>query len=255
MPDCIIIGAQRSGTTSLHNWLMQHPDVWDNGEPLRETHFFDYPHHWEQGRQWYAAQFAGVGARQMICEKSPTYLDHPWCHERVREIAPDARLVCVLRDPVERAWSHYRKSVAKGFEPDTFAAALRLEEGRLSDELDEWGQGLWQERYYLSSHHVRCYLRRGRYAEHLARWLRVFPPGQLLVVKSEEMFRDPTTVYGQVCRFLGLSAFGPEWKLYQRLPGGPVPRREAKLLRAYFRSHNERLASLLGDDKWLWEAR
>ncbi len=113
LPDAVILGAMKSGTTSLHNYLVQHPGVI---EPLRkEVHYFDV--NLERGERWYRAHFGREGEPGLNLDSSPYYLFHPAVPRRLHDLLPDAKLVVLLRDPVRRAYSHYWHERDKGREP------------------------------------------------------------------------------------------------------------------------------------------
>jgi len=133
LPDFLVIGAQRSGTTTLFYDLCRHPQV--AGSPVKEVHFFD--HHFSRGVGWYRSFFPPTAAQERARrrggellggEATPNYLFHPAAPERAAETVPHVRLIAILRDPVDRAYSHYRKSVERRVERLSFEAALAAEE-------------------------------------------------------------------------------------------------------------------------------
>jgi len=255
LPDYIIVGGQRCGSTSLHNWLRGHPDVVAIGHPRREIAFFAYPQYYKQGIAWYANWFRGVAPGLLVGEKSPLYLDHLLVPRRIRAACPAVKLLVVLRNPVDRAYSHYWKARAKGFDVLPFAKALQREEGRLVGELRR-GISFWREEYYRSHHHVRAFFSRGLYAIHLQRWFESFPRSQLCIVRSEDLFSKNVGEFRRVESFLGLRETRP--RRFRQWQGGrytAMGARRRKLLEAAYRPHNERLAELLGDNKWLWNER
>lgn len=164
----------------------------------------------------------------------------------MRETVPDARLVVLLRDPVDRALSHYHHEVALGREPLSFEDALDAEEKRTRGEAERmlrdpayFGHGWWDF----------TYVARGRYAEQLERWLAVFPWEQLLVLASEELAADTAGTYRRVLEFLGAGAH--DLDDYPRVYGqeyaqmAPETRRR---LAEIFAEPNRRLYELLGRD-------
>ena len=220
LPDFLVIGAKRSGTTSLHNWLLAHPDVLPlfpsaRRLPLRAdikgVHHFDaapmrsvwwYRSHFPSspGRAL-AARRAG-GARVVAGEATPYYLHHPHAPARAAAVVPDARLIVLLRDPVERAWSHWKEQRRRGFEPlATFEEAIDAEPGRLAGEAERLAA---DPAYRSFAHEHQSYVTTGRYLEPLARWQAAFPPEQLLVLRSEDAFADPKGTFAVVLDFLGL---------------------------------------------------
>ena len=197
-----MLGAQRGGTTTLYSHLTAHPRI---SEALRkEVHYFDFQ--FDKGSYWYLAHFptARPWRRQggfLTGEGSPYYLVHPLAPERVWKFNPAMKLIAILRDPVERAWSHYRHEVRRGIEVLDFEAALAAEPERLAGAEK---QLLRAPHYYSFAHHHYSYLDRGRYAHYLHAWLERFSRGQLLVLHSEDLFRDPNSVVGRAYAFLGL---------------------------------------------------
>jgi hypothetical protein len=253
LPSYLIIGAQRAGTTSLHRYLVQHPVV----RTLLRTkgvHFFDT--NYGRGMAWYAARFPtrlyawyagrrrGVGL--VTGEASPYYLFHPHVPGRVAEHLPGVKLIVLLRDPVQRAYSQYQHEVARGFETLPFEQAIESEPARLAPEIER----LQAEPLYNSfSHQHHSYLARGRYAEQLARWRSLFPAEQLLVLSSERFFAAPAASFRRVLDFLELPAFTPDG--FERHNGydyrklGEAVRRR---LADHYREPNQRLYRALGDD-------
>jgi hypothetical protein len=170
-PDYIIIGTQRGGSTSLYNYVRQHPQANNSWKPRREIHFFDYPHNWNKGIKWYKQLFQGQ--KGLTGEKSPTYLDHPLVPARIARVCPDVKLIAILRNPTDRAYSDFWKIKAINLEPlPTFEAAIEAEPERLaSEDLP----GLWDKAYFKSHHCSRGYLRRGEYGQSPGAVVRALP--------------------------------------------------------------------------------
>ena len=204
LPNLIVIGAARCGTTSLHNYLSQHPEIWMSAN--KELRFFvDRPSldgkrplrsevdratiggmvgRWSRGPEWYRSQFdASFPVRG---ESSPQY-SVPWfpeVAERMARVVPDAKLIYLVRDPVERAISNYRGSVAAGFEPRAANEALSAAGGR--------------------------YAAPSRYAECLEPFLARFPVDRILILETEEL-GGPATM-ARVFGFLGVDeSFRSPW--------------------------------------------
>lgn len=248
LPDAIIIGAQRSGTTSLYNWLMGQPGVWDSKEPKREIGYYCFDHNFSQGREWYAANFATAPRDQAIIEKSPVYLDHPLTPVRIKRSGHQAKFIVLLRNPVDRAYSHYWKAKAKCFDSSpTFEEALE-NSAYLIEEQGDSGS------YYLSARHVLSYIERGMYSRHLWAWFGRFPRDRFLILRSEDVFAHPKDAIKEACAFIGV-AYSPPKKLrrFQRLQYPPMAPDTRQMLELEFAPHNAALAALLDDDKWKWE--
>jgi hypothetical protein len=245
LPDFLIIGAKRSGTTSLHRWLLAHPEVlplfpsarWlPVRSDIKGVHFFDRA---GRGPWWYRSHFptrptravaarrAG-GARVVAGEASPYYLHHPHAPARAAEVVPGARLLVLLRDPVDRAWSHWKEQRRRGFEPlATFEEALEAEPGRLAGEVER----LVADPHHRSfAHEHQSYAATSRYLEALTRWEATFPADQLLVLRSEDLFAEPQATFDRVLDFLGLRpARLAEVPPFNRIAGTLAPATRARL--------------------------
>jgi hypothetical protein len=245
LPSALIIGAQRSGTTSLFNYLAQHPDV---RPPLgKEIHYFDL--HYARGIRWYRGRFPfrhRLRGRALTIDASPYYLFHPLAPERAARLLPDVKLVAILRNPIDRAFSHYQHEVRDGRETLSFAEAVEREAERLGDEEERLRR---DPGYYSYNHHRFSYLRRGRYLEQLTRWVGRYPRERLLVLQSERLFREPAAVCAQLYEYLGLRPhrLGHYAAFYQ----GNYEREMSPELRArlaaHFEPHNRALYQWLGE--------
>jgi hypothetical protein len=213
LPDFLIIGAQRAGTTSLYKYLAQHPAV---GPVVltKGAHYFDT--NFDKGLGWYRAHFPTrwraatvqrrLGVPMQTGEGSPYYAFHPLVPRRVAQTLPDVKLILMVRDPVERAYSQYQHELARGFEEVSFEEAIDLEPGRLAGERER----MIEDPSYNSFHHQHhSYLARGRYMEQIRAWLEHVDGGRLLIVGMEEFFSEPERGFGEVLRFLGLPAWRP----------------------------------------------
>lgn len=240
LPGVVILGAQKSGTSSLHNYLTQHPGVI---APLRkEVHFFDL--NYARGEQWYRAHFGRIGAAGLNLDSSPYYLFHPAVPQRLRALLPDAKLVVLLRDPVRRAYSHYWHERDKGRETLGFEAAIAAEPGRIEAAQARLADGTLQRSH---EHQHFSYLARGRYAEQLERWFGVFPRDRFLVLRFEDMVKDPLAVLNATLAFIRLApaeSVDLEARNTRRYP--PIAEATAARLRDCFEPENRRLEALLG---------
>ena len=241
LPDAVILGAMKSGTTSLHNYLVQHPGVI---EPLRkEVHYFDL--NFGRGESWYRANFGRAGQGGVNIDSSPYYLFHPQVPQRAHDLVPHAKLIVLLRDPVRRAYSHYWHERDKGREPLSFADAIAAEPDRIERDHERLALG---EIECSEAHQYFSYLARSRYAEQLERWLRVYPREQLLVLRFEDLAKDPLPVLNRSLACLGLPAMQGaklEPRHTRRYP--PIETVTAERLRDYFAPHNAALEALLGE--------
>ncbi len=249
LPDFVVIGAAKSGTTFFYHLLSQHPLV----EPCakKELHYFDM--FFDEGVEWYRRCFptpTWKDGRRTITGEATPYLAHPFAPERMTKVVPHARLIALLRNPVDRAYSHYWAASRKGNEVRTFEEAIDFEgvqllgkEGGIP-EREDCDDGLNDDSEYLSM---------GVYADQLLRWSGFFAREQMLVLKSEDYFEDPAEFFEPVLGFLGL----PHWKPEEEALGGRLnagryeggmDQATRRRLEEYFAPHNEMLYDYLGRD-------
>ncbi|HJR16062.1 MAG TPA: sulfotransferase domain-containing protein [Gemmatimonadales bacterium] len=246
LPSTLIIGAQKAGTTSLFNYLIQHPDVLPSLR--KEVHYFDFQYH--RGVNWYRGHFPYTHQLRrgfLTLDASPYYLVHPLVPQRVAQLLPEIKLVALLRNPVDRALSHYQHEVRGGRESLSFAEALEKEPERLAGEEERL---LADPSYYSYNHHRFSYLRRGRYVDQLRQWTRHFPRSRLLVLQSEELFRDPAGTTAAVHGFLGLKPhrLRLEKPFLQTGYDRSIPLELRSKLVAYFEPYNQQLYQWLGQE-------
>ena len=241
LPDFLILGAQKAGTTALYAYLRWHPEI--TGPSFKEVSFFD--RHYAKGERWYRAHMP-VRRRSLVGEASPSYLLHPLAPERVAGMLPGARLIALVRNPVDRAFSHYQHEVALGREPLSFEDAVDREDERMQGELERM---LRDPSYFSLAWWNYTYIARGRYAEQLERWFAAFPREQLLVLFTEELSADTAATYRRVLDFLGVTARDLESypRIFDRDYADMNPGTRARLHKE-FENPNRRLASLLGRD-------
>ncbi|MEQ9079372.1 MAG: sulfotransferase [Sandaracinaceae bacterium] len=195
-PDFLVIGAQKCGTTSLYRHLAAHPDVYMPG--AKEVEFFSSDERFERGLDWYIETYFGdAGGAAARGEASTHYMMFvPSVADRIRRTLPDVKLIAVLRNPVERAYSHYRMSQMRGQESRSFAEAVEACLARPPDApIEVHGD----------------YVRLGEYGRILAAYARLFPREQLHIVLTEELADAPERTMAEVYRFLGVDeTFRPE---------------------------------------------
>lgn len=254
LPDFLLVGTKRGGTTSLWNYLVAHPDVlpmFPASQQIKSPHYFDIHH--DRGQAWYRSHFPTDaararaerrrGGRVVTGEASPYYMFHPLVPGRVAAEVPGAKILVTLRNPVDRAYSNYNERRGSGVEPlGTFEEALEAEPARLLGEDARVAAGL-----YSPAHDHHTYLARGRYAEQLERWFEVLPRSSVHVVLNEQLAADPASVFGGVCDFLEMSR--PRTDDYPRhnlLPARSLDPGTRERLVDYYRPHNAALADLLG---------
>ncbi|MEM9889457.1 MAG: sulfotransferase domain-containing protein [Actinomycetota bacterium] len=216
-PDYLIIGTKRGGTTSLARWLLLHPQVrplFPAPETRKGTYYFDV--NYGRGHRWYRSHFPTraahalrervAGERLVVGEATPYYLHHPHAAARARQLVPETKVIALLRHPVDRTYGHWAERHRQQVEPLDFADALAAEAGRIGGEEERM---LVDPAYVSFAHQHYSYVDQSRYARGLGRWLAVFPRHQVLVLRSEDLYADPSLVYDQVLDFLGLRSFLP----------------------------------------------
>jgi len=269
LPNFLVVGAMKAGTTTLQHILARHPDVF---MARLEAHFFDKDDNYRRGLDWYAQHFEGAEGKTAIGEKTPTYSYLPAAAERIHTHFPDIKLVWLFRDPVKRAYSNYWHAVKRGEEPLSFEEAVGQEEERIQRNI------------------FRGYVRRSIYADQVERFLDLFAREQMFFITFETLVREPEQVLSGLWRFLEVEDFAisqvervrsnvtyiPHSKrlehMARRLLGNGIPyrivsRMNRRLvpgyppialqirdqLKEFFRPHNRRLAELTGLDTGIWD--
>lgn len=255
-PDFLIIGAQKGGTTSLYSYLTQHPSVFP--AIRKEVHFFENPDSRAKGDRWYRSFFPtefylGTQERRLgtavLTGEATTYMPYPRIPEMLHVISPAARLIFLLRDPVARAFSQYmhvRRSYP-GFETNNFSDAIRIEAQRIQPDIDAITRDEWHDDVTFRAF---SYVRSGLYAEQLKCWLRVFPREHIYVSESERFFRNPDEVLQEVCKFLKLPTFAPDFSEQHNIGGydDQVTRTDRDFLIRAFVNDRADLQRLLGEN-------
>lgn len=247
-PGYLVVGTKRGGSTSLAEWITQHPDV---GEcrSQKGTHYFDV--NYGRGWRWYLSQFPRVSEGfRTVGESSPYYMFHPLAPARIHAALPDVKIIMCLRDPVSRAWSHHTYEHARRNENLPFEQALDLEPSRLKEERARLAA---DPAYQSHEWRYHAYLRRGHYAEALQTFHKFFGARQVLVVQSEALWRDPQAQLSRVFDFLGLAPFRPTGLVARNAnqPYGEMAPETVRRLQQYYTPLNERLYALPGIDfRW-----
>jgi len=257
LPDFLIIGAQRGGTTSLYRYLKAHPSI--GASSNKDLHFFD--RRFRKGVSWYRGHFPTRlekyvaellhGLPFLTGEASPSYLFHPYAPRRAAQVVPHVKLIVLLRNPVSRAYSQYHHARKLGFERLSFEEAIQAEEERFAKENE---RVLQDEHYYSETYKHLSYLHKGIYVDQLKAWMSVFPRERFLILKSEDFYADPAATFRQVLTFLGLSEVAvpverQEYKQYNNNTySSSMDPALRKRLQEYFAPHNARLYEFLNVD-------
>jgi hypothetical protein len=251
LPGFLIVGAQRCGTTSMYRTLSQHPAIL-KAVLHKGVHYFDtgYDHDlaWYQGhfplRARAAAARRVTGDTPLTFESSPYYLFHPLATARISRDLPGVKLVVLVRDPVERAYSAHAHELARGFETEPFERALDLEEERLAGQAEKI---IADPGYHSHDHQHHGYRARGRYADQLERLAQLVGRDRVHVVDSGLFFTDPERAYDHVLEFLSLRNHGyPVFERHNARPRAPMPESLRTELGDYFAPYDERLTDWLG---------
>lgn len=249
LPEFIIIGAQKGGTTSLHYYLSQHPQL--VAASKKEVHFFNggldpRQDSYEKGLCWYRAHFP-LSLRKKggvkFFEATPAYLYHREVPRRIHEFSSQIKLLAVLRNPVDRAVSHYFHEVRNGHETLGLVDALEAEDKRLHSAMDEC------EKKYNLIHY--SYKARGVYWKQVEAYYKLFDQSQICILDSAQLFSDAPGTVKSIFNFLGVESEGIPIKAK---PKNVAPKRPEvdpevyEYLRDYYSEHNEKLYSLIGRD-------
>jgi len=257
LPDFYIIGTQKGGTSSLYDYLTEHPSI--ESCYSKEPSYFD--RYYERGLNWYKInfpfkiqKFLMTKIRKKIFltgEASVRYLDHPFTPERIKKITPNAKFIVLLRNPVSRSFSQYVRVKGNNREQLSFEEAFHNESKRTRDDFEKiFSNPL----HYADSYFTYSYFERGIYVDKLKHWMKVFPKEQFLIIQSEIFFKNPSDTLNQVLDFLELNHIVlNEYKIR-----GKVNKNKnfdldfQKQLSDYFKPHNQRLYDFLGK-KFDWD--
>ena len=216
------------------------------------VNYFDL--NYDKGWSWYQGHFpvrafAAVRTRHngdvpVTFEASGYYMYHPHAAARLAHDLPQVKVLVMLRDPIERAYSAYRHEFARGFETESFERALELEDARVEPELERM---LADPGYHSFSHRHHSYRRRGQYAEQLHRLIDGVGRERILVVESDDFFGRPLHEYQRITDFLGLPRHEPSrFDRWNARPGSPISSAAAQFLDTALRPHDEALTQIIG---------
>jgi len=264
LPDFIIIGAARCGTTSLYFDLVKHPQILPN-RVWKEINYFDL--RWKDySPSWYGDRFPAIeeGSKLITGEATVNYLHDLECAKRIYSTVPNVKLIATLRNPIDRAISHYflfLDSWKKGRRHVILDGNIPWKEWKEDKSLDEVIDDEIEGR--ISNRHLKI-LNKGRYAEQLKEYYKYFPKKQLFIIQSEKYFETPIKVYADLLEFLEISPFKPV-KFEHRNPYihddkndtgkgiYPVKIETRQRLIEYFKPFNQELYKLLGYEMEGWD--
>ncbi|MGD1876146.1 MAG: sulfotransferase [Kiloniellaceae bacterium] len=242
LPDFLVIGVMKGATSSLFGYLQQHPRI--AGPYKKEVHFFDSG--FDRGQLWYRAHFPiTAGKHTLTGEATPSYILNPHAPGRIRRVLGDVPMILMLRDPVSRAFSHYRHMVRVGREELPFAEAI--------DNADfvaaEMARVLADPAYPDAPLRDKSYLLRGLYLEQIQRYLAHFDRERIHILSYEDFVRAPEPAMAEVCRFLGIEPYDFDCSRHHNVGiGGKMEPALKTRLQDYYRAPNAALYDFLGQD-------
>jgi hypothetical protein len=249
LPEVVIVGAQRSGTTTLFRLLSDHPQV---VRPTASKGMAYFDLNYDRGPRWYRGQFPlkltaswrSRGRRRVTFESSGYYMFHPLAAERIAAELPDAKVIVMLRNPVDRAYSAHRHELRRGFETEEFEAAVELEPSRIAGEADR----IRADPLYRSfEHQHHAYLGRGEYAAQIIRLHEALGRERTYVVDADEFFRDQAAEFAKLVSWLGLEEPPPRPdEAWNAQPREPLSDELRERLMAHFAPYDEELSRVLG---------
>ena len=220
--------------------------------------FFDKK--FDQGVNWYKSFFPTTMAKSKLEKKqrtkcltgeaTPRYLHYPHAPKRVFGLVPNVKLIVLLRNPIDRSYSHYQMEVDSGHEELSFEDAIDQEKQKIVHDMKKMEN---DENFYSVNFYRKSYLTRGIYVDQLKRWFKYFPREKFLILKSEDLYSNPSNTYQQVLDFLGLSNYElTSFKAHRMRDYSPISSQTREKLTKYFEPYNEQLYELL-DRNYDWK--
>ena len=251
-PDFFIIGVAKCGTTSLYDYLIQHPQIISAAQ--KEILFFDELHY--MGILWYKSYFFTYIKKYfkkilkntdlITGEANPNYIFHPLAPKRIFDKYPNNKFIIILRNPVDRAYSDYNMKIKMNMESLSFEDALKAEKRRLEGEKEKI---LTEEKYFSYNQTAYSYLNRGIYIDQIKIWMNLFPKEQFLILRTEDLESNPNTVLKQTFEFLNLPDFTVQNTSHKNVGKYKEMNSDTrKWLIEYFKPHNEKLYKYLERD-------
>ena len=257
LPDFLIIGAAKSGTTSLFEHLIKHPSIFP---PLaQQPNFFTTNYH--KGESWYRSYFPSIITKNLTQnikkqkfltgEASTQYYWYPHAAKRAKALLPDAKIILLLRNPIDRSHSQYQMELNKGNEKlISFEDAIEQENERIQSEYDKM---LQDENYYSKQYTIQSYITKSIYVNYIEEWLKYFPREQFLFLNSEEFNSDTSKVYKKTLNFLEISEIDfKNYEVFRAAKYSEMNPSTRKKLSEFFKPYNEKLYKLI-DQNFHWD--
>jgi len=247
LPNLIIAGAARSGTTYVYDLMDGHPDVFMARPKAPEPKFFRVDEEYEKGLTYYSDRyFSSAAGFSVVGEKSTSYIESPVAAERIRRCLPGVKLIFLLRNPVERAFSNYLWSRTNGWETLSFDEAIEREPEREADYPPE-----------LRYTRPFSYISRGYYADQLKAYMGLFPAEQIKVAIFEDLVSEPRETSRSLFAFTGVAPVEPRFDVAQsvnaaRTTADRMSEAAYETLSAVYEKANRELAAMIGRDLDCW---
>ena len=260
LPDFIIIGVGRAGTTALYSYLIQHPSIvaasTDNNESVADLHFFEYMI--SNNIQWYKSHFPILFSKSknqknsfITGEYTSTYIYHPDVPKRIFNLLPKIKLIVILRNPIDKAYSTYQQQFRFGEYTTSFEDTVNAEFRRIN--LNKDFPELNSNNYDFENFVAQNIIRHGIYADYLETWLKIFDRKQILILNSEDLKNSTKETLHRVFHFLIVSNYdiaNTSQVNVGKYP--PINKITRKKLIKFFKPHNQRLNKLL-DTEFDWD--
>tara|TARA_Y100000590_G_scaffold466289_1_gene641137 strand:- start:3582 stop:4517 length:936 start_codon:yes stop_codon:yes gene_type:complete len=246
LPDFLICGTPRSGSTSLYEGLLEHPNVYR--AKTKEVSYFDVNTH--RGINWYKYNFPSKlekffkKNRMITGEATPFYLIHPHVPARIAKTIPNVKIILILRNPIDRAYSHYSSAVKNNNENLTFEESLQNENSRIANEKEKL---LADPNHNSANYYKWSYFEQGIYYNFIIEWMKYFPKENFYITSYEEFFKNPKENFNDLFNFLGISNFNFEnYVRYNRIDYSSMKDETRENLKEFYKPYNEKLYKLIG---------
>jgi hypothetical protein len=257
LPDFLIIGTAKSGTTSLFEHLIKHPSIFP---PLAQQPNF-FTSHFHKGESWYRSYFPSIISKNLTQnikkqkfltgEASTQYYWYPHAAKRVKSILPNAKIILLLRNPIDRSYSQYQMEFSKGNEESSsFEDAIELENERIQPEYKKM---LQDKNYYSKKYTIQSYITKSIYVNYIEEWFKYFPKEQFLFLNSEEFNSDTSKVYKKTLNFLEIPEIDfKKYDIFRAAKYSEMNPNTRKKLSKFFKPYNEKLYKLI-DQNFHWD--
>ena len=248
LPDFIIIGAGRAGTTALYTYLIQHPSIitasTDNDEPVADLHFFEYMI--SDKISWYKSHFPRKSKNSFVTgEFTSTYMYHKNVPERIFNLIPKIKLIVILRNPIDKAYSTYNQQSHFNEVTSSFEETIKAEFARI--DLNKNHIEYTNNNPNFDNYVEYNIIRHGIYFNYLEKWFKIFPKKQIFVVDSNELENFPQQTLNKVFEFLNLSPHEiPNLAKVNVGKYSPMTESTRESLIEFYKPHNAKLNNLLG---------